>query len=126
MLERTIFVLGEIFSTKLNVLMLFVGSFKTCENNQCFNLEVFLKIHSISYFITSLVAPGLLMTVIFLDFGRMRLLILLSIEPTMMTMMMIYSSFLELFLLSCSNKTLLLQFLFNSSKFWNYIVNYIY
>ena len=43
MLERTIFVLGEIFSTKLNVLMLFVGSFKSCVNNQCFSLEVFFK-----------------------------------------------------------------------------------
>ena len=64
--------------------------------------------------VTSLVAPGWLMTVTFFDFERPRLLILFSIESPMI---MTFSRFLDLFSLHCSNGTSLSQLLFNSSKF---------
>ena len=117
--KKAIFVFGEIFFdfshiffTDLKVLLLFVRSLVPTWTTDVLILKFSLTVASNSSFMTSLVAPGWLMTVTFFDFERPRLLILFSIESPMI---MTFSRFLELFSLHCSNGTSLLQLLFTTA-----------
>ena len=99
--EKTIFVFGEIFFvfshiffTDLKVLILFVRSLVPAWTIHVLILEFSLTAASNSSSMTSLVAPGWLLTVTFFYFERPRLLMVFSIESPMI---MTFSCFLDLF-----------------------------